>query len=203
MEAGEALSALAVERDLNDALKIEDYDRATEVLIRGYGASIFRYLMRVSADEGLAHAAFALFCEDVWRGLPQFEGRSSGRTWCFTLARHALSREGRRAHRRREVRWPSEHLRSLAIEIRSTTALHLQSEKKDHLAQLRAALPADDRALLALRVEEGLAWKSIAQILSPDPLSKEALKQRATALRTRFYRLKKELKAQMGDPPAP
>src|ERR1043165_3457662 len=75
--------------------------------IEGYGPEVLSFLEMMLRDHADASDAFAQACEDLWKGLPRFEGRSSMKTWFYTLARHAASRLRRTSHQRRLAR-PSE-----------------------------------------------------------------------------------------------
>ena len=70
---------------------------ATTLVVQGHGPQILGYLTAMARHEADAHDAFSQFCEDLWRGLPGFMGRSSLRTWCYVLARNALHRQRSRA----------------------------------------------------------------------------------------------------------
>jgi RNA polymerase sigma-70 factor (ECF subfamily) len=91
-----------------------------------------------------------------------------------------------------------------AAEVRAQTAEYQRSDAGDKVAQLRAALPPDDHALLVLRVNRKLEWNEIARALAdPDEeLAAADLARRAAALRKRFQRIKNELRAAVdhGDP---
>ncbi|MGH2901267.1 MAG: RNA polymerase sigma factor, partial [Solirubrobacteraceae bacterium] len=66
--------------------------------IEGYGPEVLSFLEMMLRDHADASDAFAQACEDLWKGLPRFEGRSSMKTWFYTLARHAASRLRRSTH---------------------------------------------------------------------------------------------------------
>jgi len=142
---------------------------------------------------------FSLFTEGVWRGIGDFDWGCSFRAWAFAVARRASlyhrRGEGRRA--RRQV--PLEGCPAVsAIEeqVRTQTFSYLRTERRNRFAELRDALPPDDRALLLLRVDQGLAWNDIARAMHEDEgeaLSGEALKKEAARLRKRFQLVKEKL----------
>lgn len=151
-------------------------------------------------DEDAGHEVFGTFCELVVKGLPGFEGRSSFRTWSYTVARHAAFRHRSRRQRRasREVELAEDApLSALVAKVRTETALHLKTEVKSRVAVLRDSLPEEERSLLILRIERGMAWIDIARILR-DPAaeapSEADLKRDAAKLRKRYQVVKDRLR---------
>lgn len=151
-------------------------------------------------DEDAGHEVFAAFCELVVRGLPAFEGRSSFRTWSYTLARNAAyrHRHGRQRRAAREVELSDDSpLSALVAKVRTETALHLKTEVKSRVAVLRDSLPEEERSLLILRIERGMAWIDIARILR-DPAAAEPsdaeIKRDAAKLRKRYQVVKDRLR---------
>ena len=62
------------------------------------------------------------------------------------------------------------------------------------MAQLREELPAEDQALLILRVDKQLDWNELAQVLSEDELAGDALRRESARLRKRFQMIKERLR---------
>jgi len=77
----------------------------------------------------------------------------------------------------------------VAAEVRSTTALHLKSEAKDAIARLREQLSPVEQSLLVLRVDRGLSWAEVSEVMSTpeDPLDSRAAAKR-------FQRVKDKLR---------
>ena len=171
---------------------------ATQVVAR-YGPEVLGFLHTLARDDADASDAFAQACEDLWKSLPSLELRASHRTWFYTLARHAFFRIRRSpAIRRREG---LSAISEIADPTRSQTAPHLRSEVKEGVAVIRAELSEEDRALLVLRVDRGMAWTEIARILF-GVREIEGQRARVTArLRKRFQLIKdmiRERAAQLG-----
>src|SRR4029078_11462851 len=68
------------------------------LVIESYGPEVLNFLETMLRDHADSGDAFAQACEDLWKGLPRFEGRASMKTWFYTLARHAAPRLRRSAH---------------------------------------------------------------------------------------------------------
>jgi RNA polymerase sigma-70 factor (ECF subfamily) len=175
-----------------------DMERATTVAIEGFGPELLGFVVALVRNEDDAQDAFSQLCEDIWRGLPAFEHRSSFRTWAYTLARHAVHRlrrtDGR--YRKRVVAADSGLVSRLEQHVRTTTMPFLRSGTKNRLTELRAQLPEEEQILLILRVDRGLGWNDIAQVLAEEPLDGGERTREATRLRKRFQLVKDRLREQ-------
>lgn len=172
-----------------------DYDRATALALEQLGPSILRYLAARAGDRDLASEAFAVFSEDVWRGMSTFAGRSSLRVWAFAVARNALAQVLR--HRGRERRHTEAFTTTLAgrmaERVRTETLAYLRTETKERFAELRKSLSAEEQTLLVLRVNERLSWDDIARIQLDEP-DAVSVKREAAKLRKRFQLLREKLR---------
>lgn len=186
------------EDHIRAALEAGRIDEATEAVLRLYGPELIGYLVARVRDPDVAADVFSQFSEDLWKGIGRFEGRSSLRTWCYTLARHALSRHSRKAANRPERNIPlsiATKVQELEQAVRTATATFMQTEVKDRMRELRESLDEEDRELLVLRVDRQLEWTDIAEIvLGPDADASE-VKKKSAALRKRFERAKEKLRA--------
>jgi RNA polymerase sigma-70 factor (ECF subfamily) len=185
------------EEPVRHAVESGDLAGATTAALRGYGPEVFGFLVTLVRAREDADEVFSRFAEHVWSGLPDFGWQSSLRTWLYGVARHAaynhLRNERRRA-RRQEPLAEGSALSGIVAEAREKTKSYLVTEFKDRFAKLRDSLPAEDRELLVLRVDRGLEWEELVQVLAggdaPDPTT---LKREAARLRKRFQFLKKKL----------
>jgi RNA polymerase sigma-70 factor, ECF subfamily len=171
-----------------------DLRGAATQAVQGYGPEVLGFLVTLLRDEHAASDVFSQACEDLWTGLGRFEGRSSLRTWFYTLARHAASRLRRSPQERRENRIALTEVSDVAEHVRSLTLPHLRTEVKDRFAAIRDALSEDDRALLVLRVDRDMSWRDIAGVFSPDDGSEDALARETVKLRKRFQLVKDDIR---------
>lgn len=174
-----------------------EFSAATTVAIKGYGPEILGYLFAATRREQDTADIFSEYCENVWRGIPAFRGESSFRTWSYRLAYHALARIARSGARRgkREVAMAEiPEVEALIDHVRTRTLPHMRTEVKQEVARLRESLDEDDRTLLILRVDRGLAWEEIATIVDSDALDAESCKRISATLRKRFGRIKVKLR---------
>jgi len=186
-----------IEPHLRDAWLARDLDTCATAVVRDYGPDIAGFLVALLRNRSDAAEVFSMFCEDLWRGLPQFAGRSTLKTWSYTVARHAALRylrDPRHKPDRFTSLTESRELAAAIDQVRTTTLMHKRSEIKDRIAQLRDELDPDDRALLVLRIDRGLPWRDVARVLDGDELSDADLDRRAATLRKRLERLKHELR---------
>ena len=179
----------AVEAEIARLLEARDLPAAAAAIIRLYGPAILGYLAALARDADRADDVFAQFCEDLWSGLPAFRRDASVRTWVYKLAWHAWLRNERDAYRRRGRPLATEEMSRLAAEVRSTTALYLNSEAKDAIARLREQLTPAEQSLLVLRIDRGLSWPEVASVMSTP---EEHLDPQTVA--KRFQRVKARLR---------
>lgn len=184
------------ERRARAALDEGDARAAATAAIQGYGPEILGFLRARLRDDTTAGDAFAVFCEDLWKGLPKFEARSTMRVWAYTLARHAADRVAGRARRERDRRASLSEARSLAEEVRTSTMAHQRTANKDRVRKLRARLTGEEETILILRVDKQLSWREIVQVLgSDDPDASDAGLARAAArLRKRYQAMTAKLR---------
>jgi RNA polymerase sigma-70 factor (ECF subfamily) len=101
--------------------------------------------------------------------------------------------------RRRVTVTLSPEMEEIATRARSATPSYLQTGVRRRVAALRADLDPDDRQLLLLRVNRGLAWDEVARVLLDDEeATAEAIARKAASLRKRFERLKASLRERAG-----
>jgi RNA polymerase sigma-70 factor (ECF subfamily) len=180
---------VAIDQAPEDLLRAGDVRGAATAAIRTLGPRVLGYLRSLLRDEAEAAEAFSAFCEALWISLPGFRGDASLQTWAFRLARNtALSMRGE-AWRRRVRPLETREAADLAEEVRTRSCRRVEWQRRA-LDRLRVALPEEDRTLLILRVDQGLAWDEIAVILGgPDgPV-------RANSLAKRYERVTRKLGA--------
>jgi RNA polymerase sigma-70 factor (ECF subfamily) len=183
----------SLEHEVRKYCEKGDHARAAARTVEGYGPEVFGFLVTSLKHRQDAEDVFSQLCEDLFRGLPAFEWRSSLRTWLYRLARNATTRHLRSPARRASRRVPLSQISEVAERVRTETALHLKTEAKDALARVRDALAPEDRMLLVLRIDRRLAWNDIARVLDEPDLSEKPLERAAARLRKRFQELKEEI----------
>jgi RNA polymerase sigma-70 factor, ECF subfamily len=185
-----------LDRELRVLWEDGRYDDLVTEVLKYYGPELFGYLMALAHSEADATDAFSLLSEDLWRGLPSFRWNASVRTWSYVLARNALRRTVRPAHRR--AGWiplsEAPEIFEVAERVRTRTCEYLRTEVKDEIAELRKMLDPEDQHLLVLRIGRSMHWNDIARIMSElDDVEGDAIAREAARLRKRFERAKRTL----------
>jgi len=185
----------ADETSIREAHQRGDFKVAAEQGLQLYGAEIRSFLAARLLDDTDTRDVFSELTEDLWRGIANFEWRSSFRTWIYTLARHAALRFERKPVNQQRRRERLSQINDPIVVERSQTRPYLRTDIKDAFAALRASLTPDEQSLLTLRIDRDLPWDEIAQIIYDDDERDPAKLQRhATNLRQRFRQLKSRIK---------
>jgi RNA polymerase sigma-70 factor (ECF subfamily) len=187
MELGERNGGL--EAAIGELLEAGDFQNAAVETVRCYGPEILGYLYATLRDEAAAEEVFSQFSEDLWKGLAQFRRQCSMRTWAYKLAWEALKRFRRDPYRRRAQPIRTNDWSQVAAEVRERTAPYLRSTVRGRVARLREQLSPSEQTLLILRVDRGLSFAEIAEVirLGGRPVG-------VVTLRKRYDRVKKKLR---------
>jgi RNA polymerase sigma-70 factor, ECF subfamily len=179
-----------------------DHDGVARLVLSRYGGELFGFLLaQFSGRPADADEVFADFTEDFWRGLPGFQWRCSIRAWCYKLARSAASRyrssPPNQTRRRVALDAGAGQLGALVDEVRTRTQLHLRTEVKDKVRELREQLSQADQDLLTLRIDRQLSWRDVVHAMSAgvEPLDEDEQRRQELALRQRFVEMKKRLRS--------
>jgi RNA polymerase sigma-70 factor (ECF subfamily) len=180
-----------IEESIRNACTDEKWEEAATIAIKGYGPELLGFLNALLRDAAAADDVFAVACEKLWRGLPQFGWQSSFRTWAYAVARNTCTSYLRSG---KPPTVGVSKIDAIAMHVRTETRSYLKSETKDRLSEVRAALDPDDQTLLILRIDRKLPWRDVARVFEDDDASPEVIDRRAAALRKRLERLKTELR---------
>ena len=171
-----------------------DADAAATESLRRFGPPVFSYLRSLLRDEDDASDAFSLFAEKLWRALPAFRGECALRTFCYRVAWSSAQRLREDAYRTRRVRLRSKLVSRLVAEARDSS-IRRREWQADRLAQLRAALDPEEQNLLALRLDQRLSWREVAEVLAGEgelPLGEPALRKRFERTKEKVAALARE-----------
>jgi len=177
-----------------------DVSAAATLALNAIGPSVLRYLRSVLRDEEDAADAFSRFAEHLWQGLPGYRGDSALKTWAFRIAWNAAQNLRNEAWRQRARRFATGEASRIAEELRTKTAIRVE-RRRDGLERIRQLLSPDDQSLLALRIDQGLAWEEIAAIESSGgtPVQPNTLMKRFERLKAKLAELVQE--QGLGDQP--
>lgn len=187
------VDSTGIDDDVRGAVTLGDMERAATLVIRRYGSEILGYLAALAHHRhDVIQEAFSVFSEALWRGLPSFEWRSSLRTWLYAVARNCFLQLERKASRRPEQRLGTGTAQQLADEVLEGSRRMIEAERNSALSELRAQLDEEEQTLLILRIDRGLGWSEVAEVLyGPALETTEAEREKAEArLRKRLARIK-------------
>ncbi|MGF1466442.1 MAG: RNA polymerase sigma factor [Sandaracinaceae bacterium] len=184
-----------LEKAIREHWEAGDHEAAAEVALRGYGPEVYRFLVLRMGAPDHADEVFAQLGEDLWKGLGEFQWRSSFSTWMYTLARNAASRYQRSPANQARRRENASRISDVVEEVRSRTEPYRRTSIKDRFAELRRRLPTEDQTLLLLRVSQRLSWNEVARVMEDDEsLDGEALAKASSRMRQRFQKIKTRLR---------
>lgn len=193
------MSREEIEQAVRTACDAGDYDEAATAALKGYGPEILGFLVSRLNNEGAAGDAFSLFSEDLWKGLPRFEWRSTVRVWAYTLARHAAARWAKRQKGAGKRRVPLSRVgraSQIAAQVRDSTLPYLRTQVKSRMRALYDRLPEEDQTVLTLRLDKQLSFRDIAEIMLYDGERAQdaAIAKESARLRKRFQLAKERLR---------
>jgi RNA polymerase sigma-70 factor (ECF subfamily) len=126
------------------------------------------FVWRVLARYGVPERDLEDVCQEVFvivfKGLPQFEGRSALRTWIYGICRRVASNYRRRAARHEQ---PDAELKARADLAQDADAFEAYERKQslELLDLLIARLPDDQREVFVLYEIEEMTMREVAESL--------------------------------------
>jgi RNA polymerase sigma-70 factor (ECF subfamily) len=181
----------ALDERVRALLDAGDHGQAATEAIRDLGPAVLRYLRTVLRSEADAGDAFSYWAESVWSGLPAFRGDAPLRTWALRLAYHAALGVLDEAWRRRVRPFTTGEASRLAETLRTASAVRVERQRRK-LDAVIGELSAEQQTLLSLRVDQGLSWEEVADVLSTDGRRVDP-----GTLAKRYERLKARLAAEL------
>jgi len=187
--------------DLDDCVRTlimaGDSAAAVTEVMRRLAPEIRGYLARVLGNDVDVDDVLSATTERLWESLTRFEWRCSVRTWAYVIAHHEMYRFRRDGRKHLAGRVPMSELTDLVANGHTATGSALASGRRRELTRLRDELSPEDRELLVLRVDRGLAWHDIALafMASPEGHTDDERRRVAARLRQRFQAIKKRLAA--------
>lgn len=184
---------MPLDDELRALLDAGDASGAATLAIRRLGPEVLRYLRALLRSDADAQEAFSQFAENLWRGLPGYQGRAAFRTWALRIAHHAALNLRDQAWQRRGRPFETGEASRIAAEVQTASAVRIERQR-DALDQLRASLSVEDQSLLVLRVDQGLAWNEIAEVFEEGdaPVSAATLMKRFERLKERLGKMARE-----------
>ena len=182
--------AAAAEALSDEALigRIANADQlAMRMLFARHRVAIYRWLVRLVGEEGLAEDLLSDVFLDVWRKARSFEGRSSVSTWLLAIARHkALSARRRRTQLERAIALDDELAWTMADPADNPELLLEQKDREELVRRSLARLSPEHGEVIDLTYYHGKSIKEIAEIVG---INEATVKSRAFYARKRLAQL--------------
>jgi len=156
-------------------------------LFARHRVAIYRWLVRLVGEEGLAEDLLSDVFLNVWRKASSFEGRSSVSTWLLAIARHkALSARRRRTQVERAVELDDELAWTMADPADNPELLLEKKDREDLLRRSLARLSPEHGEVIDLTYYHGKSIKEIAEIVG---INEATVKSRTFYARKRLAQL--------------
>jgi RNA polymerase sigma-70 factor (ECF subfamily) len=154
-------------------------------VIQAHYGSVYRFLLFLGRDAGLAEDLTQEVFASAWRAIGSFRGESSIRTWLHRIAYHAFLDVQQRRERDRAVVGV---LGSEVDDVADDPLIGLVAD--EYLSQIARALQdleTDERTVLLLHYGDGLSYREMAQTLGrPDGTLKWITSRALEKLRNRL-----------------
>ncbi len=140
-----------------------DDQSAFGALVERYHEVVYRLALSIVLDTELAQDVAQDAFLKAFKGLVGFRGDAAFRTWLLTItaneARGALRRRGRR----RES--PLDELPPVAVGERSAEDEAVAADEAARARRMLVRLPEKQRLAVSLRVDEGLSFREIGEVI--------------------------------------
>jgi RNA polymerase sigma-70 factor (ECF subfamily) len=157
----QSLWTIMIEPELIEQCRRGERAARREVYLRT-SPRVFRILRRIAANHDDAQDFMQQTYVRAFTSIAAFDGRSSLETWlCRIAINEALCHRRRRVLERREISARADYARRDAPEANLDRAFDV----RDALARM----DPEDRTILVLRYQEGLDYRTIAEILECPP----------------------------------
>lgn len=157
-----------VEASARKAHQAKDRKQTLSILMTNYGDALFRYCKLLLPPHLAADVHQQIFVE-AYRDLPGFEGRSSFRTWLYSIARHRCL-DALKAERRWWGRMSPEGLPPDAEDPRpSPLELLDRQELVEALESCLRGLNPNVQIAVALRYVEGFSYTEMSKVCGELP----------------------------------
>jgi RNA polymerase sigma-70 factor (ECF subfamily) len=150
--------------DAELVVRAKDGDlKAMDVLIERHHESVYRMCLSILREVDRAEDAVQETFIKAYKGLARFRGDAQFKTWLMTIAGNEAKAALRKSGRRREQTLDdSPELHSGDPDIEEQTAMR---DDATRMRRMVAVLPEKQRLAVTLRVDEGLSFKEIGEII--------------------------------------
>lgn len=138
-------------------------EAALSALVKRHQDAVYRVALAIAGDGDLAQDISQDAFLKAFRGLGNFRGDASFRTWLLTITANAARGVLRRQGRRRET--DIETAPPVASGLKGPDQLAELSAESARAREALGRLPEKQRLSVQLRVDEGLSFREIAEVI--------------------------------------
>ncbi|RKL68312.1 RNA polymerase subunit sigma-24 [Salipaludibacillus neizhouensis] len=161
-------------------LVLDGDDGALETLHARYFQQLFQYIYMQTSDYHDSEEIIQDVFFKMARNLGEFEGKSSFKTWLFSISRNTvIDYYRKRDKHRKTMAMEQQELESFTDTVRSSEEQVIQNGMMDQIVQELNRLSPDYRTVLHLRLMEGFSTKETANIMGKTTFSVKSLQKRA------------------------
>ncbi len=161
-----------------EALSRQNYREVLVFMMDNYGNQIYRFCIQMLADRESAKDVHQMVFVQAYEGLGAFKGKSSLRTWLFSIARNRCL-DALKMTRRREQRITLvEELPETSVEQQTDSEV-FEGDLRHRLAECLRKLAPHVRSAVLLRFQEERSYREMSQISSEKPATIQARVVRA------------------------
>lgn len=171
-----------VELEIEDGL-VDGTLPDLEQLVRDHWEPVYRVVLALVRDHGLAEDVTQETLLKAWKALPRFRGDSSLRTWILRIAHNTAISALRKRLPQPQDPFEMPDLAATSYGAADTAQTAIGSALMDQFEAALASLPAKTRTIVVLRELEGHPYEEIARIVGLP----------TTTVRTRLFRARKHL----------
>lgn len=138
-------------------------ESALSALVKRHADAVYRVALAIAGDPDVAQDVSQDAFLKAFRGLEGFRGDAAFRTWLLTIAANAARGALRRQGRRRET--DLDAAPPVASEVRGPDEDAVLVSEAARAREALGRLPEKQRLSVQLRVDEGLSFREIAEVI--------------------------------------
>lgn len=138
-------------------------ESALSALVKRHADAVYRVALAIAGDRDVAQDVSQDAFLKAFRGLEGFRGDAAFRTWLLTIAANAARGALRRRGRRRET--DLDAAPPVVSEVRGPDEDAVLVSEAARAREALGRLPEKQRLSVQLRVDEGLSFREIAEVI--------------------------------------
>jgi RNA polymerase sigma-70 factor, ECF subfamily len=137
-------------------------ENALRTLFTRHQVPVFRYIVRLVRNDAVAEELTNEVFLDVWRNAPNFEARSSARTWVLSIAHH---RAVSALRKRREEGWDEDRVLAVADTDDNPEVSAQKHDKSTIMRRCMDKLTSEHREIIDLVYYQELSISEVGKVV--------------------------------------